>query len=696
MTQSDHTRQLNLRALFSDESEFFHSPMEPSPGDMVTIRFRTAANDADSVCLLYGEASVPMQKTAAQDGFDYYEAALRAGSETIRYVFQIRSGETVCYYDKLGVSREDTGLTPFRVIPGFSTPAWVKGTVAYQIFVDRFANGDPSNDVEEGEYSYIGEHVHRIRDWYQVPQAMDVRNFYGGDLQGVLDHLDYLQKLGIEMIYFNPIFVSPSNHKYDTQDYDAVDPHLGRIVRDAPGRLPWGDQDNSHAEKYIRRVTNPDNLGASNELLARLIREAHKRGIRVILDGVFNHCGSFNKWMDSDRVYQAGGYEEPGAFLAEDSPYHSYFRFAEDASWPDDVRYEGWWGHDTLPKLQYEASPALEEEILRIARKWVSPPYSADGWRLDVAADLGGSPEYNHIFWKKFRAAVKEANPEAIIFAEHYGSAEEWLQGDEWDTVMNYDAFMEPVSWFMTGMEKHSDAFSEEAYGDGAHFEFTMLRAMTAFSMPSLLTAMNQLDNHDHSRFLTRTNHMVGRVGTLGSEAASQGISKAVFRAAAVIQMTWPGVPTLYYGDEAGVCGFTDPDNRRTYPWGREDWNLIVFHQKLIAVRRRHDVLRTGSTAILQARRHLIGYCRFDRNEQVIVAVNSSTEEMETELDLTPAGISGNVRLTRVFSTDCHGFSDETGTVSCFDGVLCLSLPPESALVFTRSCAGDRFGLTPP
>ena len=195
-----------------------------------------------------------------------------------------------------------------------------------------------------------------------------------------------------------------------------------------------------------------------------------------------------------------------------------------------------------------------------------------------MAADLGRSNEFNHEFWKRFRKAVKEANPNALILAEHYGDPGDWLLGDEWDTVMNYDAFMEPVTWFLTGMEKHSDEYRPDLLGNADNFANAMKHHMASMMMPSLHTAMNQLSNHDHSRFLTRTNHKTGRVGQLGPEAAEEGISYAVMRAAIVMQMTWVGAPTLYYGDEAGLCGFTDPDNRRTYPWGRENKELLNFY----------------------------------------------------------------------------------------------------------------------
>ena len=331
----------------------------------------------------------------------------------------------------------------------------------YQIFTDRFCNGDPSNDVQDREYIYINEGVQRVTDWEKTPDYMDVRSFYGGDIQGIWDKLDYLQDLGVDVLYLNPIFVSPSNHKYDSQDYDYIDPHLGVIAEDGGECLPEWDNNNSHATRYIQRVVNKKNLEASNDFFARFVEEVHRRGMKIILDGVFNHCGSFNKWLDRELLYEhAEGYEK-GAYISADSPYRSFFRFNNEHDWPYNEFYEGWWGHDTLPKLNYEESPQLVEYILGVAKKWLLPPYNVDGWRLDVAADLGFSEEYNHEFWRKFRKAVKEVNPDALILAEYYGNAKKWLLGDQWDTIMNYDAFMEPVTWFLTGMEKHSDDYRE-------------------------------------------------------------------------------------------------------------------------------------------------------------------------------------------------------------------------------------------
>lgn len=670
----------NRRALFADTTGEYVIPAEPEPNSIVTIKFRTAKNNVDRVLLVNRGEKYIMTKSEVTKHFDFYSCQLKLGEEKETYHFEIQSGNLRGYYDTRGLVHEVIEYYDFVILPGFKTPGWAKGAVMYQIYVDRFCNGDRSNDVETNEYCYINEPVQRVEDWGRYPQKMDVRDFYGGDLQGVLDKMDYLQDLGVEVIYFNPLFVSPSNHKYDSQDYDYIDPHVGKIVDDRGDLLPWGQKENRFASKYINRVTNKANLEASNELFVKVVEEAHRRGMRVILDGVFNHCGSFNKWLDRERIYEnAEGYEK-GAYVAGDSPYRSYFDFKNQNAWPYNPSYDGWWGHDTLPKLNYEGSKELFDYVMRIGKKWVSPPFNCDGWRLDVAADLGHSQAYNHYFWQEFRKAVKEANPEAIILAEHYGNTRDWLQGKEWDTVMNYDAFMEPITWFLTGMEKHSDDYRDDMLGNADSFWGAMKHHCSSFSMPSWQVAMNELSNHDHSRFLTRTNHRVGRIDYAGSQAAEQNVNKAVFREAVVMQMTWIGAPTIYYGDEAGVCGFTDPDSRRTYPWGHEDHQMIDFHKKIIRIRKEHPELRTGSLKYVDTDYNFLAYGRFTRDEQCLILVNNNNHSIQKTLWVWELGTRKHGFMRALLWTDENGFS-EGQQYEITGGRIRIDLPKTCAVI---------------
>ena len=671
-----------VRAVFSDETEQFRTPFEPECGAEVTIRIRTWKNSVDRVELIWDKDFYPMTCTKTEGCFDYYECRIKIATEKVSYYFCLYRREEFYYYNKAGLSNRIPDFGNFVIYPGFSTPKWARGAVMYQIFTDRFYNGDPTNDVRTGEYSYIDAHSQQVSDWHKPPATMGVREFYGGDLQGILDKLDYLQDLGVEVLYLNPIFVSPSNHKYDSQDYENVDPHLGKIVKDCDCLLKEGDQDNRHAKQYIMRVTDKENLEASNQLFIRLVEELHRRGMRIILDGVFNHCGSFNKWMDKECIYDgAKGYEK-GAYVSKNSPYHSYFRFKED-HWPFNKSYEAWWDFETLPKLNYEDSEKLEEHILNIGRKWVSAPYHIDGWRLDVAADLGHTPKYNHSFWKKYRKAVKEANPEAIILAEHYGDPSSWLEGDEWDTVMNYDAFMEPITWFLTGMEKHSDEYRPDLEGNGKAFNDAMIRSMAKFSGTSLHCAMNELSNHDHSRFLTRTNHVVGRVAAHGSAAAGKNVDKSIMQLAVLMQMTLPGAPTIYYGDEAGQVGFTDPDNRRTFPWGREDWELIQFHKDLLRIRKKHPSLRYGSMKPLTYGDNYLSYGRFDQEGCLAVAVNRGEQPKRIEIPVWELGISKDApaRMEIVFTSRPKGHSIAKKMLLVEQGMVVVELEPKSGVL---------------
>ena len=679
-----------LSAVFSDETPSYRYPSEPDPWESVLIRLRTAKNSARRVQLLFGNLrfGALMVRRESDAYFDYYEAGLVCTKEEVIYRFLIdcEDGGRIAY-DKSG-ARAVQGNRPefndayaFRFKPGFHVPDWAKGAVQYQIFPDRFCNGDPTNDVTANEYYYTAGHVRHVDHWDAAPMDTDFRCFYGGDLRGILDKLDYLQGLGIEALYLNPIFVSPSSHKYDTQDYEHIDPHFGVITDDIDHPMQGWEKHNGYAPKYIRRVTSMENLEKSDELFAMLCKEAHGRGMRIILDGVFNHCGSFNKWMDHEGIYLGKAGYQPGAYQSIHSPYRHYFHFYDNSNGRS-PEYEGWWGYTTLPKLNYEASEELCEEIFRVAEKWAGEPYRIDGWRLDVAADLGHSTEFNHRFWKRFRARVKAVNPDLLIIAEHYGDPSPWLGGDEWDTVMNYDAFMEPVTWFLTGMEKHSDSYRDDLFQNGEAFFEIMRDKMSRMKYPALMAAMNELSNHDHSRFLTRTNRVVGRLTTMGSAAAAAGINKGVFREAVTIQMTWPGAPTVYYADEAGQVGWTDPDNRRTYPWGHEDQSLIEFHRDIIRLRKEIPALKDGSLKQLLADFGRIAYARFTGEERAVIAVNNTSGWTSFRLFVRDAGAPEGETYWFRMRTSEEGHDATTEAVGAvLEGNLSFDLPPYTSVV---------------
>ena len=733
---------LNTRALFTDQTQEFLKVQTIKPLKkygrkhyVIRIRLRTAAGDVDRSILLTEHGEVRMQVEKENAHFIYFSAEITSYGRPVRYAFRLRLADTgeEILYKRTGIEYPDeeaeasdrgesgvlsTGTGPaadpdetaepgagaeetaepgagagtkpktqgwWYFAPEFKTPEWAQGAVMYQIFTDRFCNGDRYNDVMTGEYAYNGGQVRHIDDWYYAPEPDDTREHYGGDLQGIINKLDYLEDLGVEAIYLNPIFVSPSNHKYDTQDYDHIDPHFGKIVRDRGEILPKDVLDNSRASKYKSRVTDPANLEASDRLFAKLVREAHMRGIRVILDGVFNHCGSFHRWMDREKIYLGNGNHGPGAYIRKDSEFREYFDFEEDA-WPDNGSYESWWGFSSLPKLNYEDSMKLRDEILRVAAKWVSPPYNADGWRLDVAADLGHSEVFNHYFWQRFRKVVKNANPDAIILAENYVDSARWLGGKEWDTIMNYEGFMDPVTWFLTGMEKHNDAFHPDFLCDPERF-WNAMRWKGQEDMPqaALMCSMNQLSNHDHSRFLTRTGLKVGRLATLGTGAAAEDVRESVYREAVVLQMTWPGAPTLYYGDEAGVCGFADPDNRRTYPWGQEDREMIRFHKELIRMHKEYKCLRTGSVIRLADDAGILSYGRFDSQSSAVVVLNNGNETVRVRIPVINAGVQANSQMKLRFLTNQSGFlAYPRKNYPVVDGILEIELTPESAAVLVK------------
>lgn len=674
---------INRESLFTDETENFKTPYAPKIGDEVTLTFRTLANDVSSVSAVINGKPHSMKKAPKSDEeFDYYIYRFKCRAKSVSYYFEINDGDDKVFYNRLGAVNNNQQDYNFSFVAGQTVPEWAKGRVFYQIYCDRFCNGNKNNDVEDNEYYYTGGHSVRVRDWNALPAPMDVNRFYGGDLQGVEQKLDYLADLGVEAIYFNPLFVSPSNHKYDTQDYDYIDPHLAIIEEDDERTMQSWERHNGYAPKYIKRVTDKVNLEKSNEYFKGLVKKMHAKGIKVVIDGVFNHCGSFHKWMDREGVYVAQPNYQMGAFQSVTSPYRSYFKFFQ----PNvaNSEYEGWWNYKTLPKLNYEKSADLCESVYKIGERWVSEEFDVDGWRLDVAADLGHSERFNHKFWKEFSSRVKSANPQAFIFAEHYGDPKAWLNGGEWDSVMNYDAFMEPVTWFLTGMEKHSQRFDGSKYLDGKAFFASMTRNMARLPRHALDSAINQLSNHDHSRFLTRTNRRSGTLKECGAQAACEGTNENIFFLGVLIQMTWPGSPALYYGDEVGQVGWTDPDSRRTFPWGMEEWGIHAVYKAAIALRKKINCLKVGSLIPLDAGDGYIAYGRFDKTDCAVVIINASEKPVSLSVPVWLVTGKRADSLTRAFAVGL-GKDGVQERLTVEYGRAYIQLPPQTGCVYHKS-----------
>lgn len=664
---------MNIEGIFSDETDEYVSIQSLKNRQNIRMQIRIFKDDKPDIILVNHQdnSEVVMSKLRSSEYFDFYYADLE-DRDYLKYYFKIIDGEKTLFFTRFGVTDYLKEDALFEYNKGFTLPDWAKGALMYQIFIDRFNRGDETNDVVDDEYIYIGLPVKHKENWNEYPSNFDVGYFYGGDLSGVLQKLDYLRDFGVEVIYFNPLFVSPSNHKYDTQDYDYIDPHIGVIVEDADGVLGEDDTDNKNATKYVKRVTCKKNLEASNELFIRLVEEAHKRNIKVIIDGVFNHCGSFNKWMDKEGIYKRAEDKYPiGAYWSKESEFRPYFNFIGN-------EYDGWWGHDTLPKLYYENSKKLIDEVLGIAKKWVSPPFNVDGWRLDVAADLGYSHEFNHRFWAMFRSAVKSANKNAVILAEHYGDPSFWLDGKCWDGVMNYDGFMEPVSWFLTGIDKHSDRADMNLKGNSDAFFLMLNNALGKMPYDCALVSMIQLSNHDHSRFLTRTNGIVGRINTHKSEDAGSGVKLEVMRQAIMMQVTLPGAPTVYYGDEVGVCGFTDPDSRRTYPWGHENLELLEYHRYMNRWHKVRKELKTGSLIKLISNAGAVCYARVLKDNVSVIVINTGEYAKKIDIPLYLTGMRDNAIISRVIYTNGTGYNVGRVTYENDNGYLNMEIEPHS------------------
>lgn len=459
-----------------------------------------------------------------------------------------------------------------------SVPDWVQDAVFYQIFPDRFANGDHTNDPSN------------VREWLSSPT---IKGFHGGDIQGVIDHLDYLVDLGVNAIYFNPIFQAASTHRYDTSDYLRIDPKLG-------------DMDDFH----------------------NLIQEAHRRGIRIILDGVFNHCGrgfyAFSDILENEM----------------DSPYLNWFHVKAlplDAYGSGEaVNYLGWWGYKSLPKFNTD-EPAVRKYLLHVAKFWIEQ--GADGWRLDVPNEID-----DDAFWAEFRSVVKSANPEAYIVGEIWDGNPRWVGENHFDGLMNYpvrDAVFDVISGTKTALQ----------FGDKVE---SLLKLYPDENTRSMLVL---LGSHDTRRMLRKVNG-----------------KKEKMKLAAVFPFVYPGAPCIYYGDEIALDGGKDPDCRRAFPWNERLWDqdMRAWFQRLIQIRIQEPVLRRGDFQRVFANDRCYGIKRNFNGETIWVLFNFS--DISQSITVKDNGWIGDAATNLVNLLDGQ-------IVKTKGNVLQVALPSSSAMI---------------
>lgn len=663
-----------------------------SPGGAVTtntpIRLRLRALDGDLTSAEVrvwndrpnSQSITAMTKVASDvvftgdaNHYEFWEVTLPASAlPTIYwYRFIAHDGTATAYYEddeartggwgQTYGSSEDRGWQLTIYDPAFSTPDWVKNGIIYQIFVDRFRDGDSSNNPTAGDFFY-GEYNTLVRsndtEWNTPicdPRAVAgalaacangySNNFYGGDLQGVIDQLDYLEDLGVTVLYLNPIFESPSNHKYDTFDFMQIDDNFGDLA-----------------------------------LFQTLTTEAHARGINIVLDGVFNHTSSdsiyfdrYSRWDGSGNPTTVGADDDSGACESTASTYADWFNFNTGTGCSDGRGYESWFNYDSLPKLN-AANGEVRDYFINNGLSSVAPYWMqwADGWRLDVGGDLDqgttNSPDNN--YWEDFRTAVHAVNSDAYIVGEEWGNASSWTLGGEWDATMNYQfssaalSFMRSTTTFVDNDHNSGSSAGTLAPIGPSGFNERILNLEERYAPEAFQAMMNLFGSHDTQRvlFMLDENTTGNNTAQYTNPTYDWSGALARLKGAVLLQMTMPGAPTIYYGDEVGTINppsfdgsswQDDPYNRVPFPWLDEDGTPFYTHMQssgtqdairdyytaLTTARNAHPALRTGSLDPLLIDDangvYVYGRQMADDSDTAIVVVNKTGAAQNVTVDVS-------------------------------------------------------------
>ncbi|MBZ0276069.1 MAG: DUF3459 domain-containing protein [Anaerolineae bacterium] len=608
--------------LHHDGSALYVSNPLPSAGERVTVRLRTPVDAPIRAIFVRtvpdGEGHHEPLRRVEQDTVSaWWSAEITMTMPVMHYRFKVMSSEGAYWLNALGVSRSDPlDHNDFKLLADFDSPDWVEDSVFYQIFPDRFHNGDPALNVPEGAWTK-GRYRTRMREWGLPPLSHHEGgnlDYYGGDLPGIAQKLDYLQDLGVTALYLNPIFTAYSNHRYNIADFNQVDPYMG-----------------------------------GETALVELRQALDRAGMRLVLDVTPNHCGSQHPWFTA-------------AQQDANAPTADYFTFHQR---PND--YESWLGHGSLPKLNYR-SPALRMAMYRtpdsVLRRWLNEPYRIDGWRMDVANMTArhGMNQLAHEVWREIRGAIKGDHPQSFIFGESFFDGTPYLQGDQLDAVMNYQGFTMPLWAWLPGRPidpEHIPAWFDPLPLPAEVMAEQWKHFMAAVPWAITRQQFNQLGSHDTPRILTVVNG-----------------DKRLLGLGVTLLMTYPGVPNIYYGDEIGMEGAWDPDNRRCMRWDESTWDtgLRAHYQRLIRLRRESPALRHGGFQHLYAADGLLVYQRQSAEQRLVVVGYCGPELLvAATVPVRQAGLADGAQLKHLFGSRVY-------TVA--EGCLHLSdLKPGTALV---------------
>lgn len=535
------------------------------------------------------ERLIQMQHTGSVGELQRFEADLPwdTGNITTHYVFKVLHDHTQTWLAADGQHRFlPPGELHFKVCREHQPPAWVKDQVFYQIFPDRFCQGDESLAVKTEEYIY-GSGYQRVtkKAWNEpIDPKLSAAAFYGGDLPGITQRLDYLQQeLGITALYLNPIFTSGSNHRYDTDDYYSVDPHLG-----------------------------------GNQALIDLTQALRQRGMKIVLDAVVNHTSYNHPWFN-----RYARHDSPGAYLSAESPYRQWYTFNADG------QYAGWKHYQHLPVLNM-ANKEVQEQVYNspnaILRHWLRAPYSIDGWRFDVLHMLGEGPgaKNNAHYVREFRRVLREENSEAYVMGEHFSEATRWLQGEQEDGAMNYYGFAHPLRAWLANLDIAYQPIQINTH----EFEHWLTTARARVPYENQLAQLNLFDSHDTSRFFSLLHNDMAKM-----------------KLAVTLLLTYPGSPCVYYGDEIGMEGHQDPDCRRCFNWDKSSWNNTLFehYQAMIQLRKNRPELRHGSYQTLAVSAEAIVFARYTANQLTLVAINRGANEVSLQIPTEQLPFAANV-----------------------------------------------------